>query len=149
MFDLLEDTDADSISFAQGGDLLGGTTSSTAAPFFRRKIMNSHFVRVDRPLTFRGFINEDVNLYVERPYNRFYFQSNRVSVIQPDWTKVSGGANDMYDALGTFVKSFMSVLCAPSCVKVKMMGTKNPRLHHCVDYKFCAPYIIAEKWKKG
>lgn len=72
-FDLLEDTDADSLSFAQGGDLIGGTTSTTAAPLFRRKIMNSHFVRVDRPLTFRGFINEDVNLYVERPYNKFYF----------------------------------------------------------------------------
>lgn len=73
MFDLLEDTNADSISFAQGGDLLGGTTSGNGMNLIRRKIMNSHFVRVDRPLTFRGFINEDVNLYVERPYNRFYF----------------------------------------------------------------------------
>ena len=88
---------------------------------------------------------EDVNLYVERPFNRFVFQTNMVSVDPAHTQQYKGGATDMYLAFGTYVKSFMSVICAPSCVKVNMLGN---RIHHNVQYDKCCPVVISGKWKK-
>lgn len=144
-FDLLETTGADTISFSQGGDLIGGTTGNGGEYYFIRKVMNTHFVDVSRPLTFRGFVNEDVNLYVERPFNRLMFQTCRVSVTQPTTQSASGGATDMYLQFGTYVKSFMSVICAPSCVKIRMLRS---RIHHAVSRENCYPKILPGKFKK-
>ena len=59
--------------------------------------------------------------------------------------KEKGGATDMYLDLGTYVKSFMSVICAPSCVKIDF---RIGRVHHIVDYKLCCPKILDSKWRK-
>ena len=44
-------------------------------------------------------------------------------------------------------KSFYSVICMPSSVKVSMMG-KNKRLHHNIEWNNTAPKIIAERFRK-
>ena len=144
-FDLLACSPASTISYAQGGDTMGGSSGKAGTHFYSRKAMNSHFVDVSKPLQFRGFVNEDVNLYAEAPMNRFIFQSNRVSVDPAHTQQYGGGATDMYLAFGTYVKSFMSVICAPSAVKVKMLG---PRIHHLVKTKNVAPVLISGRWKK-
>ena len=72
-FDLLDDTQAQVISFSQGGDMIGGASGKGGVKLVDRKVMNTHFMDASRPLKFRGFVNEDVNLYVERPFNRFMF----------------------------------------------------------------------------
>ena len=54
----------------------------------------------------------------------------------------------LYLDSGTYIKSFFSVMYAPSCVRVSAMGDKHKRLHHRVSWKNAAPHIIKEKHKK-
>jgi hypothetical protein len=61
--------------------------------------------------------------------------------------KQQGGLTEMYLKYGTYVKSFYSVICAPSCMSVKMMGSTNPRLHHSTDWDKCVPKILREDCK--
>ena len=72
-FDLLDDTHADVIGLAQGGDMIGGARGSGGLNLVKRKVMNVFFIATDRCPTFRGFMNEDVNLYVEPSNNHFMF----------------------------------------------------------------------------
>ena len=150
-FDLLACSPASTISFAQGGDTLGGSSGKAGVRYAGRKAMNSHFVEVSKPLTFRSFVNEDVNLYAEFPFNRFIFQTNRVSVDPAHTQQLKGGATDMYLAFGTYVKSFMSVIANPSAVKVQFMqnGKQQGRLHHLVKTKNAAPELLSGRWKKA
>lgn len=150
-FDLLAVSKANTISFAQGGDTLGGSSGKAGTHYYSRKAMNSHFVDVSKPLDFRGFVNEDVNLYAEFPGNRFIFQTNRVSVDPAHTQQSAGGATDLYLAFGTYVKSFMTVMCAPSCTKVKWMqnGKQQGRLHHMVKVKNACPALVSGRWAKA
>ena len=66
------------------------------------------------------------------------------SVVQKETQSNSGGLTDIYLELGTYVKSFYSVIAAPSCVKVALMGDKQIRLHHAVTWKNAVPKIIRE-----
>ena len=59
-----------------------------------------------------------------------------------------GGLTDIYLERGTYVKSFYSVMYAPSTVKVSMMRTQHARLHHHVKWNTCAAKIISEDYKK-
>lgn len=59
-----------------------------------------------------------------------------------------GWAESTYGEQGTYVKSFYSVMFAPSCVKVRAMGEEHRRLHHNIDWKCAVPVIIREKYKK-
>lgn len=67
--DFLDDSKATSVAFAQGGDFIGGGEGRFArlakSGGFSRKAMNSFFFRSDAQVTFRGRVNDDVNLYVE------------------------------------------------------------------------------------
>jgi hypothetical protein len=64
--------------------------------------------------------------------------------------RIKKGLTDIYLDLGTYVKSFYSVICCPSCVTVSMMGgtKKTMRLHHNVSWNNCTPKIISDKYKK-
>ena len=55
---------------------------------------------------------------------------------------------DVYLDSGTFLKSFYTVMIAPSCVKLSMMGDKHLRIHHNVNWECAVPKILNEKWKK-
>ena len=60
-----------------------------------------------------------------------------------------GGLTDIYLDLGTYVKSFYSVIYAPSCVKIKMMGVAERRFHHSIKWNNAVPKIINQKFKKN
>ena len=60
----------------------------------------------------------------------------------------AGGLTDIYLDLGTYVKSFYSVMYAPSCIKIKEMGVSSKRLHHMVKWKNAVPEIVSHKVKK-
>lgn len=60
----------------------------------------------------------------------------------------SGGMTDVYLENGTYVKSFFTVICSPSCTKIKLMGQTNKRLHHSIRWKNAVPLILDEKYKK-
>ena len=55
---------------------------------------------------------------------------------------------DIYLNMGTYVKSFYSVMYAPSCVKISTLGTANKRIHHLVEWDYCVPRIIEDKYQK-
>lgn len=55
---------------------------------------------------------------------------------------------DVYLNRGTYVKSFYTVLFAPSAVKVSMMTTKYERIHHLIDWNAAVPKIVPEKFRK-
>jgi hypothetical protein len=61
----------------------------------------------------------------------------------------AGGMSDMYADTGTYVKSFYTVMCAPSCTKIAKMGVTNMRLHHLIQWKYAVPQIVSEEIKKA
>ena len=61
----------------------------------------------------------------------------------------SGGMSDAYLDSGTFVKSFYTVMYAPSCSIVSPMGAVNPRLHHKITWRHAVPKILQENLKKN
>ena len=146
-------SDFDSVAFGQGGDFIGGQAGRAAKLHvkdkFLRKVMNTFFFRTDRPLKFMGSINEDVNLYVSGGLKGKKFATiMRMRIDQKQTQSNSGGLTDIYLDLGTYIKSFYSVMYAPSCVHVYEMGVNHKRLHHMVTWKNTAPLIIDEKWKQ-
>jgi hypothetical protein len=152
--EFLDASDAASVAFAQGGDFIGGGggrfVKLAQQGFFSRKVMNSFFFRTDRQATFRGRVNDDVNLYVECGRRGQLFATvPRLRIQQPATQAKSGGCTDVYLDLGTYIKSFYSVLVAPSCVKISRMGVTHKRIHHAVTWKNACPAIIDEKHRKA
>lgn len=150
----LELMNAKSVCFAQGGDFIGGGGSGVATTFlkkkwFHRKAMNSWIFKTENPVTFRGRVNDDVNAYVECGRRGDLFVTlPQVRVEQPQTQQKAGGCTDVYLKLGTYVKSFYSVMVAPSCVKIATMGL-SPRIHHMVQWKYAVPKIIHERYRKS
>jgi len=141
------------VAMSQGGDFIGGPGSKVsklhAEGKFPRKAMNAFFMCVDRPFKFMGRINEDVNAYTEIGLRGGLFITvPRIRLEQTQTQINDGGLTDIYLDLGTYVKSFYSVMYAPSCVKINEMGVKNRRLHHTIRWKNACPMIIAEEHKK-
>lgn len=152
--DFLDDSGATSIAFAQGGDFIGGGDGRFARLAkegkFSRKAMNSFFFRTDADVTFRGRVNDDVNLYVEcGRRGELFVTIPRLRLWQPQTQAEAGGCTDIYLEMGTYIKSFYSVLVAPSCVKIATMGGKHRRVHHMVKWANACPVILDEKYRKA
>jgi hypothetical protein len=63
----------------------------------------------------------------------------------------SGGMTELYLDVGTYVKSFYSVMYAPSCVKVGELGDpRSPhyRIHHSINWRVAVPKIMRETVRK-
>jgi hypothetical protein len=150
IFEYFASIPAETLSLSQTGDYFGGKTGSYAdAIKTKRKVMNSFFCSTERPFKFFGRINEDVNYYVhDGRQGKLVFQTNQMSLLQGQTQANSGGLTDIYKSLGTYVKSFYSVMFSPSCVTVNEMGRTDRRLHHKVDWNYSAPKIISERFKK-
>jgi hypothetical protein len=150
MLRFYQKTPFSSIAMAQGGDYLGGELSTMANSVKgKRKAMNSFLCDTENPFSFVGRINEDVNTYTALQRAGLTFLTlNQVSLGQKTTQKNKGGMTELYRDSGTYVKSFYSIMYAPSCVKIKEMGQTNRRLHHCVNWDKAAPLIIEEKHKK-
>src|SRR4051812_19407454 len=118
----LETSNALTVALAQGGDFIGGADSNMLQKGLKRKAMNTFFCRTDDPFQFTGRINEDVNTYVELGRKgKLFFTVTRVGIYQTATQQNKGGLTEIYLDVGTYVKSFYSVMYAPSCVKVQIM----------------------------
>lgn len=149
MIRFLEDTDADTVAFCQGGDYIGGAESGVMEKGLLRKAMNSYFCRTDRPITFRGTMNEDVVTYSTLSSRGHLFFSVTGTCIIPLATQsLKGGMTEEYRATGTYLKSFYSVMSMPSAVKVDCMMTAHSRIHHSVSGNNAYPKIIGERYRK-
>ncbi len=154
MFDLLlrffERTNIKSIAMAQGGDFLGGVTGSESVKMrLKRKCMNTFICSTERPFQFVGRINEDVNTYTRTASTgSLFFTFDAFSIVQKQTQSNKGGMTDIYLDNGTYVKSFYTVLFHPSSVRISLMRSTNPRIHHKVKWSHTVPCIIPESYKK-
>jgi hypothetical protein len=149
MLDFYKETDVHSIAMAQGGDFIGGENSKVFKDKLARKCMNSFICSTERPFLFDGRINEDVNNYTYKGSIGYkFFTIASVRLEQKQTQSNDGGMTDIYQDNGTYIKSFYSVIFQPSSVTVSLMGNKNMRLHHRVNWTYTVPQILDEKYKK-
>ncbi len=143
------DTPAATVAMSQGGDHMGGGATLRA----RRKAMNSLICSVDREYQFFGRVNEDVNTYVTNGRKGLLYLTILPIQLNQEITQSNpGGWTEYYLEFGTYVKTFYSVLYAPSCVKIGFL--KDPRhqygrIHHQINWNKTAPKILREEWKKA
>ena len=146
----LDTAGLDTVAMAQGGDFIGGKESSLAQQIqAKRKAMNTFLCKTDRPFNFRGTINEDVNTYVRAAqYGKLFLTVNFVSVDQEDTQQEEGGLTDIYLDQGTYVKSFYTILYAPSCTSLmNLQDRSGGRIHHRVEWRNAVPKIVPESTK--
>ncbi len=134
------------IAFSQGGDHIGGYDETV---IWKRKAMNSFICLTNRPFSFRGILNEVVNTYVGLGATGDIFLTYLpFQLDQADTQQNKGGITELYKDVGTYVKSFYTVMVAPSCVQIAPMGSHIQRLHHRIKWENAIPCIISEKYKK-
>jgi hypothetical protein len=145
MIEFYKNIPAKTICFSQGGDHIGGFSGIK----LKRKAMNSFLCSTDRPFQFVGSINEDVNTYTTLgSRGELFLTFTNINLSQGDTQSNSGGMTDEYALSGTYVKSFHSVMMHPSGVKISMMNSKNPRLHHSIKWINTTPMILDIKHKQ-
>jgi len=139
-----------SVAIAQGGDFMGGEESTNAQNVrLMRKCMNSFVCSTERPFKFMGRLNDDVNTYVHMAsIGLLMFTTNQISLQQAQTQTNPGGLTELYLDFGTYVKSFYSVMYQPSSVRVKMLMSNNPRIHHAITWRNTAPMILREDLRK-
>lgn len=149
MCEFLYTSGALTVAMAQGGDLLGGAESKHLRTRIIRKAMNSFFCMTERRFDFMGRINEDTNAYViHGATGGLFFTVVDLSLVQTQTQKSAGGLTEAYLDLGTYVKSFYTILGAPSCVQIRVMGGTHTRLHHHVMWDYAVPKILSGRYRK-
>lgn len=145
--DFLDASGALAVAWSQGGDHMGGVGALAG---LRRKAMNSFFVRTDRPVGFVGRLNEDVNAYVvDGSRGALFLTTMTVQLNQVATQQGEGGMTGAYLDAGTYVKSFFSVMMAPSCVRVGSLGRTDRRFHHAIAWDNAVPKIVSGRFRKG
>lgn len=119
-----------------------------------RKLGYEYFLELDDDYTSFEYRMIQNKRLVGRPVKTFdeicNIMLDFLDITQVQTQKQKGGMSEQYLDSGTFLKSFYSVMCCPSCVTVNMMGgtKKTMRLHHNVSWNNCTPKIISDKYKK-
>lgn len=149
MIEFLEVSGAHTVALAQGGDLIGGLNSVNWRRGLLRKAMNTFIARTADPLHFTGRINEDVNTYVTQSMlGRLFLTYIDFQIIQKQSQASEGGMSGAYLEAGTYMKSFYTVMMAPSAVQISTMGVHGHRIHHHVRWGNVAPKIISDVYRK-
>lgn len=151
MAKFLDKTSCKSLAIGQGGDFIGGELGGFSKNItLKRKCMNFFLCKTDRPFKFFGRMNEDVNCYLRNGnIGELYFTLNQLSLQQLPTQTLAGGVTDLYKQLGTYVKSFYSVMYCPSMVKVAMLNTSEARVHHKINWRLAVPRILPEVVRKS
>lgn len=150
MLTFFKTTKVAAVAMAQGGDFIGGSKAHIGYTLaIRRKCMNTFVCAVDRPLTFIGRVNEDVNTYVtEGSRGALFVTLTHISITQRQTQGTSGGMTELYLDSGTYTKSFYTVMYAPSCVTVGKMGPTHGRMHHDINWRKAVPVLLSPSIKK-
>jgi hypothetical protein len=149
MVDFANQTECLAIAMSQGGDWIGGG----GGLYLKRKAMNSFVCSTDRPWVMIGRMNEDVTTYVvEGRRGKLFFTTTQIQLNQKQTQTNAGGMSDLYLDSGTYVKSFYTVMYAPSCVQIGTLGdprSKAYRIHHKINWNKAAPKVIRETHRKA
>jgi len=148
LLDFFKGIPALSIAMSQGADWNG-----VPIPSLRRKCMNSWFCDSQKPFMFFGHMNEDVNAYVTYGLRGSLLCTVMQVKLQQKPTQITpGGMSDLYLETGTYVKSFYSIMCAPSCVKIGCLSNGKEgggRIHHKINWNNAVPKILREQHRKS
>jgi len=148
MVSFVETTPALAIAMSQGGDHFGGSLGDTDVKL-KRKAMNTWVCDNSKPFRFTARLNEDVTTYVMLgAMGKLFFTHWGIQVDQPPTQSQAGGVTELYKKLGTYAKSFYTVMAAPSCVTVRRMGRTNQRLHHSIKWNNAVPKLVSESLRK-
>lgn len=146
--DFLDESGALTVAMAQGGDYVGGAGGAFTRGVLR-KAMNTFLCRTGQPIGFVGRINEDATTYVYRGgQGDLFLTLTDLFIDQQNTQAQEGGLTTAYLDLGTYVKSFYSVMWAPSCVKVSTLGDNSHRVHHRVSWNNAVPKIISSRHRR-
>ena len=115
--------------------------------------MNTFCFKVNKnpkdDLIFVGRMNDDVNAYLSQGrVGKLFFQVADIAMVQVVTQASSGGNTETYKEFGTYSKSFYSVMIAPNCCKIGLMGRIDKRIHHNIKWKYAVPKILNEMHKK-
>lgn len=136
------------VAMSQSGDAIGGLAGWKKRPL-RRKAMNSFIIRRDRQFPFVGRLNDDVNTYVSHGgRGHLFWTIMQVRLHQMPTQQHDGGITELYKALGTYAKSFYTVMMAPSSVTIRTIGPASPRMHHFIDSEKAYPKLISDRYRK-
>ena len=156
MVRFLHQSGAQSVALAQGGDYPEGAVGERGRQgvMCLRKCMNSFFCTTDRPFSFIGRVNEDVNTYsLLASRGVVFLTTTQVCLQQMQTQKQSGGMTELYKASGTYLKSWYSVMLHPSSIRIRMLKAPQSheagRLHHNIKWRYTVPKIVAEKFRKS
>lgn len=149
-FNFYKNTNFLSIAFSQNGDFIGGFDNGKGIYRFpKRKCMNSFFLSTEREFQFIGAMNEDVNTYIVFGNRGDLFLTIPLIALNQSATQLNKGAiSDRYLKYGTYCKSFTTTMMHPNGVKVSVMNSNHPRIHHSIKWINTTPMIINEKHKK-
>ena len=149
MTNFMDKTDITWLSFALSCDYLGGIKSKRYASGLIPKTMGSFLMRADDPIKFCMRMNDDITTTVlHGTRGKLFFSVMYMQVQTPATQHMRGGMTDIYRDNGTYRKSFYSVMCCPSCVKIAKQGITHFRIHHKISWNNARPKILNEKWKK-
>ena len=158
--DYLDKTNCKTIAWAQTGEMMGGLNGNIWKQKVKRKAMNTFFFKVDNAPTtpgdrFIGRMNDDVNWYIDAgKRGEVILQTALVTLTQEETQQSKSGNTIAYRGMGTYVKSFYSILTRPDCVKISILFSSHsgsnifPRIHHKIDWEKCVPKIVSDRFKK-
>lgn len=152
MIEFLRVSSAITVCMSQGGDHIGGFKPTIGV---KRKAMNTFVCDVDRPFSFFGRGNDDVSMYCLNGLRGLLtFTITRLQVNQKMTQAQSGGLTEFYLEVGTYVKSFYSVMFVPSAVRIgTLAGNRtdmevHTRVHHAINWNAIAPKILRENVRR-
>jgi hypothetical protein len=138
----IETTPVKAVALSQGGDHIGGDPHKQR---FKRKAMNTFVCDTEKSFLFRGRLNDDVNTYVSLGNIGDLFFTDMELLIVPLETQInSGGMSEVYRESGTYIKSFYTIMVAPSCTTIRTMGRIHRRLHHHINWDKAVPLILRQ-----
>lgn len=148
MVEYMKKTPITSLSFALSAYNMGGVDGSIKDGM-TRKTMTTFLMRADDLRYFHMRMNDDITTSLINGMRGKLYYSYLPIEVEVDKTQVkAGGMTDIYQKNGTYRKSFYSVMCCPSCVKVSAMGITDYRIHHTISWNNAVPKLLSERWCK-
>ena len=149
MVELMQETSITSLSFGLSSYYLGGAENNNVQEGMIRKTMTTFLMRADDLQYFHMRMNDDITTSLINGMRGKLYYSYLPIEVEVDKTQVkAGGMTDIYQKNGTYRKSFYSVMCCPSCVKVSAMGITDYRIHHTISWNNAVPKLLSERWCK-
>ena len=111
--------------------------------------MGSWIMRASATSRFLGLMNDDVSCYsVNGMRGKVFLTFPFIMIDTPATQSVKGGMTEVYLGTGTYTKTFYTIMCCPSFVKIDMFGDKHYRIHHRFKWDNAVPKIVSGRYKR-